>query len=352
MRCATGCWHCTRCRAKTIIAQGDCIPSRLKAGEFGRITPGEANNVRANPSSSAELLGQIPGGAAFAVTGDAICQGSRLWVEVSYADFQGWTVEANGTDVWAVPYDAEMFEDDFIRFIYPTGYVLDLSTETVPAREQMGGLYPVRQQYTPIVTEDDIIPPWHQLIEIMPVAGITESAPTAFESLQKLQQVLANAPDLSAPILEGVDPNAPQADTFLPRDPLVLGARRMLVSSAQPVTLQNGSGVAFITMYAQDLLPVHNYGLFFNVLALSRNDDYYVVLRLPIRTDQVINNSFDFSFPANWEAYYPQHIAEMTDLLNGLSSDEWEPSLDTLLTIAESIYIKGDIPELSQEGSD
>ena len=43
------------------------MPSRLMAGQQGRVTPGDANNVRSAPSAQAELVGQIPGSAAFTV---------------------------------------------------------------------------------------------------------------------------------------------------------------------------------------------------------------------------------------------------------------------------------------------
>lgn len=327
-------------------AQDSCIASQLTAGGFGRITPGEANNVRADPSPGSERVGQIPGGAPFAVTASAVCEGSRLWVEVMYADFTGWTVEANGTDVWVVPYDAESYEDDVIRFIYPSGYLLELTAETIPEQYQMGGFYPTRQEYLLSVTEDEDINRYFQAIEIMPTAGITDEAPLAFESLQKLRLLLPSPPELSGPILEITDQNMPQEDIFLPSDPLFLGARRTLVSSARLITLQNGSGVAFVTMYSQDVLPIYNDGLFYNVLALTDDGTYFVVLRLPVRTDAIeIDSYFEFYFPDDWQVLYPQHIEDMTNLLDSLSPDEWDPSLDTLSAIAASIYIKGDIPQ-------
>lgn len=41
----------------------DSLPSQLVVGEQGRVTPGDANKLRAEPTTSAAETGQIPGGA-------------------------------------------------------------------------------------------------------------------------------------------------------------------------------------------------------------------------------------------------------------------------------------------------
>ncbi|MBC8099195.1 MAG: hypothetical protein H7Y11_07110, partial [Armatimonadetes bacterium] len=47
--------------------------SRLSVGSSRRVTPGDANNLRAEPNSGATLLGKIPGGDSFAVIGGPVC---------------------------------------------------------------------------------------------------------------------------------------------------------------------------------------------------------------------------------------------------------------------------------------
>ncbi|MEQ8675144.1 MAG: hypothetical protein RLP44_20570 [Aggregatilineales bacterium] len=332
-----------------IKAQDGCATTQLESGGFGRVTPGEANNVRDAPISTGELVGQIPGDGAFAMTeNDPVCAGSRLWVEVVYADFTGWTVEANGTDYWVVPYDATSYEDSVVRFIYPTDFLTEIETETVPAQEQMGGRYPIRQEYTlgMDIDEENINRFFYRMI-VMPTADITDDAPLALESLEKLRALLINQPALDESIFEIYDPNEPSDETsFLPADPLFLGARRTFISSAHYITAQNGAGVGFVTMYAQDILPIHNFGLFYNALILTDDGEFMAILRIPIRTDEVMDDYREFDFPANWDSLYAGHIINTTNLLDSLAPDDWQPSLDTLATIAGSIYVKGDIPDL------
>lgn len=334
-----------------VSGQDDCVESRLEAGGFGQVTPGDANNVRDAPASSGELVGQIPGGAPFALTeNDPVCAGSRLWVEVSYADFTGWTVEASGTDYWVEPLDGIVYEDDIIRLIYPVDYLTDIESETIPAQDQMGGTYPIRRQYALNIIMDEEVHPLVRYISIMPTADITEDAPIAFESLRRLRWFLINQPELVSPILEVYDPeDLPVEEQFLPLDPLYLGARRTFISSAHYVSAAEAEDVAFVTMYSQDILPVYNDGLFFNALLLTNDGDYMITVRLPIRTDEVIDDYRDFDFPVNWEDQYAGHIINTTNTLDALSPDDWQPSLDTLTAIAASIYVKGDIPEPDDE---
>jgi hypothetical protein len=43
------------------------LPSRLTIGQTARVTPGSSNNVRVQPATDAEKVGEIPGGSVFTV---------------------------------------------------------------------------------------------------------------------------------------------------------------------------------------------------------------------------------------------------------------------------------------------
>lgn len=79
------------------------LPSRLTVGQTGRVTPGAANNVRAEPLSSAELVGQIPGGESFTVLAGPTCQDNTAWWQVDYEGLIGWTQEGQGDTYWLEP---------------------------------------------------------------------------------------------------------------------------------------------------------------------------------------------------------------------------------------------------------
>lgn len=80
------------------------MPSRLVAGEEGRVLPGAANNVRELPNPSGELVGKLEAGAEFTVIEGPECDSAgRAWWKVTNGSFEGWTVEGQGSDYYLEP---------------------------------------------------------------------------------------------------------------------------------------------------------------------------------------------------------------------------------------------------------
>lgn len=92
--------------AQPMAQAGDCLPSQFIGYQSAVVTPGDPNNVRAEPSASAELVGRIPPGLVFNVTGteESVCADGYLWTYVSAPHANGWTVEANADTYFFVPY--------------------------------------------------------------------------------------------------------------------------------------------------------------------------------------------------------------------------------------------------------
>jgi hypothetical protein len=76
------------------------LVSRLAVGVSGRVLPGDPNNLRAEPSPDADLIGQIPGGETFAVIDGPVCGDDLAWWQVDYDGLVGWTVEGQGDHYW------------------------------------------------------------------------------------------------------------------------------------------------------------------------------------------------------------------------------------------------------------
>jgi uncharacterized protein YgiM (DUF1202 family) len=84
----------------------DCaglMPSRLAAGGYGRVLPGDPNNIRQDPSANAEFVAEIPGGEVFSVLDGPVCADSIVWWKVNYQGFTGWTGESQGQTYWVEP---------------------------------------------------------------------------------------------------------------------------------------------------------------------------------------------------------------------------------------------------------
>lgn len=79
------------------------MPSRLIAGTSARVLPGLPNNLRAQPSLSAQIVGTIPGGQSVAVVGGPQCGNNGVWWQVAYNGVYGWTMEGRNTAYWLEP---------------------------------------------------------------------------------------------------------------------------------------------------------------------------------------------------------------------------------------------------------
>jgi hypothetical protein len=82
------------------------LPPRLSVGMQARVVAGGIpNNIRQQPGSSSQLLGEIPPGATFNIRGGPSCStlDKLMWWKVDYNGISGWTVEGKGTEYWIEP---------------------------------------------------------------------------------------------------------------------------------------------------------------------------------------------------------------------------------------------------------
>jgi hypothetical protein len=79
------------------------LPSRLTIGQPGRVTPGPANNLRAEPSIQSQKIGQIPGSGEFMVVDGPVCTPGMAWWQVEYNGIIGWTGEGQDDTYWLEP---------------------------------------------------------------------------------------------------------------------------------------------------------------------------------------------------------------------------------------------------------
>jgi hypothetical protein len=79
------------------------LAPRLQVNSEARVTPGEANNVRAQPGLTQTFVGQIPGGQTFRVVGGPTCADGIYWWQVQYQLLLGWTGEGQNGVYWVEP---------------------------------------------------------------------------------------------------------------------------------------------------------------------------------------------------------------------------------------------------------
>jgi hypothetical protein len=91
-----------------VSASGTCpnlLPSRVSVGSTARVTPGDPNRLRSDPTTSGAIMGEIPGGAEFYIFNGPICDDAAgiVWWQVGYNNLIGWTAESQGDTYFVEP---------------------------------------------------------------------------------------------------------------------------------------------------------------------------------------------------------------------------------------------------------
>lgn len=76
------------------------LPARLSAGQTAVVAPGVPNNLRADPTLSARVLGVIPAGTSATILSGAVCADGIHWYEVQAPIGRGWTAEGVNGEYW------------------------------------------------------------------------------------------------------------------------------------------------------------------------------------------------------------------------------------------------------------
>jgi hypothetical protein len=121
----------------------------------------------------------------------------------------------------------------------------------------------------------------------------------------------------------------------------VLNAHQLFSAQTALLQFQSGSGIGFITQYAEAYVPVNNHDLFFAYQGLTADGKYWVSVIMPISHPSLWDNRGN---PANTvygvindnpDAYYSQQAAD----LNNKAPRTFVPMLSTLTDLVESILI-------------
>ena len=111
---------CTVTEDASAQESGCQLTPRLEPDIRARVEPGPgtANNLRAAPGLSADVLTQIPPGGVFRVITGPECANSYVWWQVDYDGVTGWTAEGDPVSgrYWleplTLPVDATLAESD------------------------------------------------------------------------------------------------------------------------------------------------------------------------------------------------------------------------------------------------
>jgi hypothetical protein len=172
-------------------------------------------------------------------------------------------------------------------------------------------------------------------IYVYPASEYAELVPGAFESMRRLRNVMnGSVSSISA--------------EHLPAVPF-FNAAQVFTSNIQTISFQNGTGVRFLTEYAQYAAPVNNHELIYHFQGFTSDGEYYVIAVLPI-TVPVLADTSDAGavLPSGGIAYpditssnpdFQGYYASVTDLLNATSPDAFSPTISQLDALIQSIQV-------------
>ncbi len=223
-----------------------------------------------------------------------------------------------------------------ISFVIPTGIGSGAQAESIDAVPPSNDLPwwevgPAYNQY--LIQGYPLAGTFHEpRIYVYPVNEYSQMVPDVGGIVDELKTIVNS-------------PNAPMPENlpFLP----AFNAAQTFHSNEQVIQFQNGTGIRFLTQYAQAPYPVNNNSLFYTFQGLTSDGAFYVSAILPINAAFLsADGNPETPLPADgipfdWENFEntPQHFELAKQKLNTTHPNAFTPSLTSLDTLIQSIQI-------------
>lgn len=333
-----------RSAAQQSAETGDCLPTQFTMrGAHAVVTPGDANNVRAEPSTSGALVGRIGSGVTFNIVNqDAVCAEGYLWRHISAPGIDGWTVEANADTYFIVPYTVPeervvasipanggdfVVESNGVHFVVPpqlNDVVRVLEQPEVGMFDlQIYGARPSAVSLR-LVEESN----WgHGTIEVYPYADAEQywSDGDWLETLLRDQPPLAQA--------------AQERPSGLPQTPLPINGAELLFNGVPAyVPFGSGNGIRYVTYYAMGNVTFGRDTIFTVIyLGITTDRAFLIAGEFPIRIPTEI-----IPIPGNdvrTDEGYASYLRQFEANLAALSTSAYTPDLAALDALFGSLRI-------------
>jgi hypothetical protein len=223
------------------------------------------------------------------------------------------------------------------NFTIPQGLATGATPAIIPASlDPNAPFWDIYPAYTEIALDGYVLQnTFHQpKIFIYPAGEYAKVNEGAAEIITGMQELLANQ---NAPM--------PQNMPFLP----LFNAGQVFHSNEQFLTFQNGTGVRFLTQFAQAPYPANNHDLFYTFQGLTSDGAYYVSAILPINAAFLsADGNPETPLPADgvpfdWNNFenVPAHFELVKQKLNATDPTAFTPSLTNLDALIQSMLITG-----------
>jgi hypothetical protein len=328
-------------------AQDDCPPTQFTEWRsIAVVTPGDANNLRAEPSATAELVGRVPPAEPFEIIPQsAVCADGFLWREIETFTLRGWTVEiaADGGDPFIVPYVAPdprevsvqqedgslLVQDSGLRMVLPAG----LAMARVMVQPQVGlfGSSMSAQPSSIVYFFEDqagdyqnVSPYWSSQIEIFPYAQSATAA--SYWEDNVLNTLLIEQPELTQDAVRDSLPQTP-----------IGGSGALFRGAPRYLPFADGNGVRYVTYFAQTSV----------LFATGRDRFQYLYRGISADRSFFITAQFsvtipDNAIPANGsrdDDGYPAYLAQLERNLDAQPTSAFTPDLALYDALIASLTI-------------
>ncbi len=184
-------------------------------------------------------------------------------------------------------------------------------------------------EYTQVTLQGYVLPPdqpYFQTIHVYRLAEFLALRPQASTSVDALKALIAGG--------------APGADALPVLD--LLGAAQEFHAHYKVVSFAGGSGIRFISQYAQFCSPINNHDMFLIYQGLTSDEQYYIsaVLRIsnPILPGNYQTQPAGMSPDQPCDGFDP-YIADITNQLNAQPEASFVPGIPLLDALIQSLII-------------
>ncbi|HYN89805.1 MAG TPA: hypothetical protein VER55_14830, partial [Ardenticatenaceae bacterium] len=218
-----------------------------------------------------------------------------------------------------------------LRFAYDPALATGVTVETVPAEEPSpdAGWWMVHPQHRRAsfagYPSRNL---YHQPhVAIYPAEEFAAMSETAAQQIGALKTLLAE------------QPAAPEEE--LPVLPLI-NAAQVIQPQVRYLPFANGTGVRFVTQYNQDAGPISNQGLFYTFQGLTAGGRFYVSAIFPVTSPALPDDPVPVikENPEDFAEGHLTYLAETEDQLDALSAEDFEPNLDQLDALIQSLEVR------------
>jgi hypothetical protein len=173
-------------------------------------------------------------------------------------------------------------------------------------------------------------------IFVYPAPDYAAENPAAADSLKRLQMILSN-------------PGGQYTNDQYPHIPF-FNAGQVFAAQEKTLSFNGGSGIRFVTQYAQDVSPINNGGVFYHFEGLSSDGKYYMIAILPVNLPFLpADNNPDSPVPSGGIAFpqnnapgpdFDNYFKQVTGMINTAPSGQFSPPLNALDALIQSISIQ------------